>query len=94
MPAQRIGPVVLEVAGDAFIQTAQIGAIIWEGQSVAGDRVVLRHRGDNRLLWRARTDSTNTYLGASIGPKGLSAPQGFYVERLDSGALLVYLAES
>jgi hypothetical protein len=94
MPAQKVGPVVLEVAGDAFLLTAQIGALVWVGTTVAGNQVVLRHRLDNRLLWRGQTDTTNTYLGANIGPKGMTAPNGFYVERIDNGQLLVYLAES
>ena len=94
MPAQKVGPVILEVPGDAFVLTAQIGALIWVGTTIAGNQAIIRHRGDNTLLWRGQTDTTNTYLGVFIGPWGLSAPNGFYLERLDNGQLLVYLAES
>jgi hypothetical protein len=81
------------VANDAFVQPAQICAIIWKGATTAGDQVVLKHREDRQVLWEAITDTTNTYLGASLPQAGMTAPKGFYVERIDSGRLLVYLAE-
>lgn len=93
MPAARIGPVVFQVAGDAFVINAQIAAIIWEGTTVAGDRVILKHRVSGRTLWEGQTDTTNTYLGMTIPPQGHSAPDGFYAERLDNGKVLIYLVE-
>lgn len=93
MPASRIGPVVLQAANDAFIQAAQISAIIWTGSTTAGDRVVLKHREDHQLLWEAVTDTTNTYMGATLPPAGMSAPKGFYLEQISAGKVLVSLGE-
>jgi hypothetical protein len=93
MPASRIGPVILATAGDAFVQSAQISAILWKGTTVAGDQVVLKHRIDGQVLWEGQTDGTNTYLGATLPPSGMSAPHGFVADRLDNGKLLIYLAE-
>ena len=93
MPASQIGPVVMQTRGDAFVQPAKIGVVLWVGTTVAGNQVILRHRQGGELLWKAITDTTNTYLGAVLSPYGLSAPNGFYVERIDNGQLLVYLGE-
>ena len=93
MPASQVGPVMLQTAGDAFVQPAKIVVLLWVGSTVAGDQVILRHRQGNELLWKAQTDSTNTYLGATMAPYGVSAPNGFYLERIDRGQLLVYLGE-
>lgn len=90
----RIGPVVFLAAGDAFVQGVQVAAMIWVGGTTVGDKVVLRHRGNNELLWEAVASGTQTYLGANIGTAGMSAPNGFYAERLDSAKLMVYLKES
>jgi hypothetical protein len=89
----QIGPVVLQTAGDVFTQPAKIVGVLWIGTTVAGDQVVLKHRVGNELLWKAQTDTTNTYLGISFMPFGVAAPNGFYVERIDRGQLLVYLGE-
>lgn len=88
-----IGPVLLESAGDAYTDGARINTIIWDGATSQGDRVVLRHRNGGELLWQARTDITNTYLGANFGESGIHAPEGFHVDRLDAGVLLIYLRE-
>lgn len=93
MPASRIGPVILATVGDAFVQGAQISVILWKGTTVAGDQAILKHRVDNQILWEGQTDGTNTYLGATLPPQGMSAPNGFIVDRLDNGKLFVYLAE-
>lgn len=90
-----IGPVVLSVAGDAFVQPAQIAAIVWVGATTAGDTVEIRHRGTPaNVLWKGRTDSTNTYLGANIGPNGIHCPNGFAIEQISAGEVLVYLKEA
>jgi hypothetical protein len=85
--------VVFTVSGDTFLPAAQIAALLWMGTTTAGDRVILKHRMGHELLWEAITDTTSTYLGAALPQAGMSAPSGFYVERLDSGKLLIYLAE-
>ncbi len=91
----RIGPVEITAAGvsGGYNQPCRIGAIIWDGASTSGDRVVLRHPETLELLWQARTDSTQTYIGVSL-PTTIHAPRGFFADRLDSGVLLVYLRES
>lgn len=89
----RIGPVVMQVAGDAYSQGARINAVLWDGATSSGDRVVLRHRSTNELLWQARTDATQTYVGANFGESGVHAPNGFYVDTLSAGTVLVYLRE-
>ena len=93
MPSTHIGPVLFQTAGDAFVQPTKICVLLWVGSTVAGDQVILRHRQGGELLWIAQTDTMNTYLGATLPPYGLSAPNGFYVERIDNGQVLVYIAE-
>lgn len=89
----RIGPVVMEVVNDAYIQPCRINAIIWEGAMSVGDRVVLRHRGTHELLWQARTNDTNTYLGGNLGVTGIHAPNGVYAAVLSAGTVMIYLRE-
>ncbi len=86
-------PVIFDVLGDRFSEAATIASIIWEGTTTSGDRVELRANGTQDVLWAGRTDRTQTYLGVTIGPEGIMAPQGFYASRLDSGQLIVYLKE-
>ena len=90
-----IGPIVMSVAGDAYIQGAQIAAITWMGATTAGDTVEIRHRTDPKnVLWKCRTDGTNTYLGANIGPNGIHAPGGFTLQQISAGEVHVYLKEA
>jgi hypothetical protein len=86
-------PIVLQVQGDAYGQPAHISAIVWDGATTSGDRVVLRHLGTHELLWQGRTDGTQTYLGVSWA-RGLSAPRGFYADVLMNGMVMVYLQEN
>ena len=86
------GPVILQVQGDRYAQGAHIQAIVWDGATTSGDRVVLRHIGTNDVLWQGRANDTQTYLGINWS-NGLSAPHGFYADILMSGNLLVYLME-
>jgi hypothetical protein len=89
----RVGPVVMQIAGDAFTQSCQIGTMVWVGSSTAGDICRVKHRIDNQLLWEAITNGAQTYLGANFGASGMTAPNGFYLETISSGKLLVYLKE-
>ena len=90
-----IGPVVMTTVGDAFVEGAQIATIVWTGATTAGDTVALHHRGTpDALLWEGRTDSTQTYLGANVGPNGIHAPGGFYCKQISAGKLLIYLKEA
>ena len=85
----------MATVGDAYVQGAQIAAIVWVGATTAGDTVVVRHRGDpSNVLWKGRTDTTNTYQGANIGPNGIHAPNGFYLQQISAGEVLVYLKEA
>lgn len=91
-----IGPVVLSVAGDQFIESARVASIVWVGATTAGDTVSLRGRQAtiNVLLWKCRTDATHTYLGISFGAHGLPTPDGFRLEQISAGEVLVYLREA
>ena len=89
-----IGPVVFTVQGDQFIVPAHLSGVIWEGAMVSGDTVELRERSTNALLWACRTDVQQTYLGATFGAHGVSAPGGFKATILTAGRLLVYLKEA
>jgi len=86
-------PVVLAVAGDQFLDACRITAIIWEGATTAGDTVSLVDRLTGDLLWPGRTNDTQTYLGANIGPSGIDAPRGFLLQQISAGRVCVYLRE-
>ena len=90
----KTGPVVLSVAGDTYVTPARLLLIIWEGASTSGDTISIVDRITNTLLWAGRTDSTQTYLGANFGPEGIHAPNGFRLQTVSSGRLLVYLREN
>jgi len=90
----NIGPVILQVVGDAYVNSARILAIIWEGATTAGDTVAINDRETGALLWRGRTDTTNTYLGANIGTEGIHAPSGFRLSQMSAGTLYIYLREN
>ena len=89
----RTGPVVLSVAGDRYITPARILLVIWEGATTSGDTVTLVDRITGGLLWSGRTDTTQTYLGANFGPEGIHAPNGFTLNTISSGRVLIYLRE-
>ena len=88
-----VGPIILSVVGDEFIQGARILVIIWEGATSSGDTITLVDRKEGRLLWSGRTDASQTYLGANFGGEGLHAPFGFKLTQISNGRLLVYLRE-
>lgn len=89
-----IGPVKMEVVGDAFVESSRILAILWVGATTAADTVRINHRDTPpTLLWEGRTDGTNTYLGANFGTHGVHAPTGFRLAQISAGRVLVYLRE-
>lgn len=90
----RIGPVIMSVAGDSFIQGARILAVLWEGATTSGDTTSLTERDTGALIWAGRTDSTQTYQGANFGEAGVHCPSGFRLQSISAGRVLVYLRES
>ncbi len=78
-----IGPVVLQVAGDVYIQGAQIASILWVGATTAGDTVAVHHRGDpENLIWEGRLCPRKRPMSSLIGQplivpkKGSVSPRG------------------
>ena len=92
--ALQVGPVVLVNAGDQFISSCRIAAIVWEGATTSGDTVVLRHRTTNEVLWKGRTNTTQTYQGINLGPHGEHTPNGFYLSSISAGTVLVYIQQA
>ena len=84
------GPVVMTTTGDAFIEPAQIRAILWDGATTAGDTVELRERTSNNLLFVGRAVATQTWEGVVLD---MRAPSGFRLSQISAGRLLVYLDE-
>jgi hypothetical protein len=84
-------PVLFDSVNDAYVDPAHIFQILWEGVTTSGDAVEIRLRVTNELVWAARTDVTQTYLGVNFGPQGISAPNGFYANILGAGRVLIYL---
>ena len=90
----RIGPVILSVAGDEFLDSCRILLILWTGATTSGDTARVVSRDDTGAeIWRGRTDSTQVYLGANFGPTGLHAPVGFKLNQISAGTVSVYLKE-
>lgn len=89
-----IGPVVMSVVGDTFVQGARILAVVWEGSTTAGTTAELNCPVTGRLLWVGRANDTNTYLGVNVGVEGIHAPNGFRLVSISGGRLLVYLREN
>ena len=93
----RIGPVILSVVGDVYIQGARILAFVWEGATTANDTVTIHARSPAgtpaELLFAGRTDTTSTFQGLNLTPTGLHAPGGFMLTQISAGRVLVYLRE-
>ena len=90
----NIGPVVMQVAGDRFTDGTRINAILWVYRtSTAGDQVSITDPKTGSVLWEAVTDQSNTYLGVNLGVHGLHAPNGFRLNQISGGRVLVYLRE-
>ena len=92
LPKIELGPVVLANVGDQFVDSCRIAAIVWEGGTVSGDTVVVRHRS-GELLWRGRTNTTQTYQGVNLGPNGEHCPNGFFLSQISAGTVLVYIQQ-
>lgn len=92
---KRVGPIRLTAIDQEFTEPCRIIGVLWSGSTTAGDTVEIRGRLNSatKILWPARTDTTNTYLGAIWGPPGIHAPDGFRSAVLTSGEVFVYLAE-
>lgn len=88
-----VGPIVFTAALQQHAQGCVVLACVWEGATASGDQCELRRLGTNAPLWAARTEATQTYLGANFGPAGLLCPQGLTVSLLSAGRLFVYLKE-
>lgn len=84
----------MSVAGDQFIESARILAVIWEGSTTSGDTVKLTARGTGSIIWPGRTDTTQTYEGANFGPEGIHCPNGFRLSQISAGTVYVYLREA
>lgn len=93
-PRSDIGPIILSNAADSFIDPCRIIAIVWEGVTASGDTVILRARSNDAILWKGRTNTTQTYQGINLGPHGEHCPNGFYLSQISSGTLLVYLNQA
>lgn len=90
---RQAGPAILSQAGDSFVDTCRIIAVVWEGTTVSGNTAILRLRGTDELCWSGRTDTTETYQGINFGPYGIPATDGFYLSQISAGRVLVYIAE-
>jgi len=90
LPKVNLGPVVLAAAGDQFTDACRVSAIVWEGATASGDTVVVRHR-TGELLWKGRTNTTQTYQGINLGPNGEHCPNGFFLSSISAGAVMVYI---
>ena len=89
----RTGPYVLETAGDEVAAGGRILAVLWDGAGTTltnGQRVVVRARLTGELLWQAQYPDN---VGINVGPTGIAVPNGYYVDRLDAGQVLVYMRE-
>ena len=86
----RVGPIAMSVVGDAFVESAQIRAIVWEGVTTAGDTCEIRERATGNILFKGRAVSTQTWEGISLR---MSAPTGFRLSQISSGQVFVYLDE-
>jgi hypothetical protein len=90
----QVGPVILINVGDQFVNGCRIAAIVWEGATASGDTVVLRHRVSNEVLWKGRTNTTQTYQGINLGPNGEHIPNGFYLAQISAGTIMVYIQQA
>lgn len=85
-----VGPTVLTAAGQEYTQPAQIRGVLWEGVTTAGDTCELLERVTSRLLFAGRATGTQTWEGMILP---LSAPNGFILNQLSAGRVIVYHAE-
>ena len=91
----EVGAVVLDAVNDFYAGPCRITGILWVGSTTTADAVSVKGRlaSQNRELWGAQTDTSNTYLGFSWGLNGLHCPHGFRADALPAGRILVYISE-
>ena len=94
LPRSDLGPVVLKSIGDQFVDSCRVAAIVWEGATSSGDTVEVRFRGGNAaILWKGRTNTTQTYQGINLGPSGEHCPNGFVLAQISAGTVYVYSSQ-
>jgi hypothetical protein len=90
--ALPVNPIEL-TDGQSFTSNCRVMALVWTGSTTAGDTCLVQKLGGSTpTVWRARTDSTNTYLGLAPTHYGIHCPDGFSVT-VSAGTVLVYLRE-
>ena len=83
-------PIVFETVGDKYIDSLQIGAILWDAETSDGDRCILRAIETGELLWQSRTNSVHTHQLELLGA-GIATPKGAILDRFDgTGVLIIY----
>ena len=87
----RVGPVVLEAEGDQYLGGGRIATVLWTGTLANGNKAVLRHVEGGELLWEGEYPAI---VGGYLGPNGIHFENGFHVDTLDAGKLLIYLHEA
>jgi hypothetical protein len=87
----RENPLSLTSPGES-LEPDRIQAIVWDGNTSANDKVVVEYVGGG-LVWSATASGDQTYLGIMFSGKGLSAPKGVRVTRVDNGRVYVYFLE-
>lgn len=87
-------PWVLQAAGDKVKWGGRILAVQWTGDESGalanGNIASIRGMGTGDLLWFSRYPDS---VGINAGPSGFNSGDGFYVDRLDAGRILVYPRE-
>ncbi len=90
----HIGPVLLENISQRYQGGGRISTIQWvsivDSVISTGDFATLRHTPGGDLLWQGYYPDV---VGAFFGPEGVHFLNGFQLERLDAGIVLVYLLE-
>lgn len=89
--ALPVNPIEL-TTGQSHAANCRIMAMVWTGTTTAGDTCTIQKRVTNDTVWKAQTDTTNTYLGLAPTHYGIHCPNGFTVT-CSAGTVLVYLRE-
>ncbi len=91
-----LNPIEFTAPGQSHNHACRVIAIVWTGTTTAADTCLITKNNppDNDTVWRAQTDTTNTYLGLAPTKYGIHCPAGFTVDTMTAGThVLVYLAE-
>lgn len=87
-------PIILRSAGDEYTEPCRIASVIWEGSGSAGNTVEITNRENpRRILWRGRAGVAQHYVTHIFNPKGLNDSDGFRLQQISSGLVMVYLVE-